>query len=410
MEKRSTPIGEVLSGLGIITASDVERALAHQRSRGGYFGDALVELGLVSVEQVKFGLADQYDLPYVRLHPETIDLAVARLVPAEWAREHLILPVLRDANRVTVILTVPPSEEELAAVRRFTKAEHIEAAVSTEETIRALLDAVHNGDTAAELPLQRWLAEALAVGATSFGVSARGDRIEGWYRVGGVVRRNLGGQWMTDLRHAVAPMPELRPGQVEDWPAILSTGGRMWRVECSAIRDVDALEWVARISAPLPVDSAQVPVPPALRERVAAALGKGPVTVSVCSDPGQVDRGVLEAVLTGLPAALTGSPVRTLHLVDRAVAVPTPALSVRLDKPLSEVLTSLQAFALEALTLDVRSFDAEDLATARRVAPLAVVRSSGSGSGDLHFDFDLCLRADGDDLLWTTDSPTDGAD
>ena len=67
-------IGEILKGLGRINEEDIETALEYQREHGGFFGAALVASGIVSEEEIEFGLASQFDLPYVFPDAEAVDL------------------------------------------------------------------------------------------------------------------------------------------------------------------------------------------------------------------------------------------------------------------------------------------------------------------------------------------------
>lgn len=60
-------------GLGRITEADVAKALEYQRLSGGFFGEALVACGLVSENEIEWGLASQFDLPYVFPDAEEIE-------------------------------------------------------------------------------------------------------------------------------------------------------------------------------------------------------------------------------------------------------------------------------------------------------------------------------------------------
>jgi type IV pilus assembly protein PilB len=402
MEKRSKPIGEILSALGRITAADVERALAHQRERGGFFGDALVELGILSADEVKFALADQYDIPFVHLRPESIDRAVAQMVPAEWAREHQLLPVLRDGNVVTVILTVPPTAEELEAVRRFTRAARVEAAVSTGETIEALIDAVHGESDAATVPLGEWLTRAIDVGSREIGLSVRAQRVGGWYRADGegVVRATISAGWKIELERVLSPFVKSGTGSVRSWPAMLAANGRLWRSECSAIETLDAAEYVFRLDTALPDEPLEAGAARELRQTVASLRRRGAVTLRAVSPEGAVPPGVLETALPGLPAALLGAGVRSLHLADRAVAIPPGVLSLQPAGSLAAALAALEAFAFDALVLDVERLEAADLEAACHAAPLVVFRDLDHLSRRLRADLDVCLRHE-QTLLWS---------
>ncbi len=72
-------IGDILAELRNLTAEQVEKALAYQRTQGVRFGEAAVALGYASKEDVLFALAQQFHYPYApeeqrKLSPELVAL------------------------------------------------------------------------------------------------------------------------------------------------------------------------------------------------------------------------------------------------------------------------------------------------------------------------------------------------
>lgn len=410
MQRQRKTVGEILVELGRITAGDVERALARQREVGGYFGDSLVALGLLTRDELKWTLAGQFDLPFVHLHPESIDAGVAAVVPAGWAREHLVLPVLRSGDAVTVVLDSPGDLEKLDAVRRYTGATEIEAALASPENIRELIDAVHGTpESTRPVPLARLLAEAVALGATAVGISVRPGRVAGWFRAGegGATYRPLGPAWAAELEAVVSPMtpPALSPVYaVRSWPAILTLAEGAWRVECHAMGRGEAVEWSATLGRPIPTAVAAAGLEDGLAGDLRAAACAGPVAVRVHpGDDGAAASGreILEAALAALPAAVYGPGVRSLHLSDRPVAVAPGQLYLLAREPLAEALAKAEPFALQALTLDVERLPEDALERALRVAPFVVFHSRAGEPPVLPAGFDLRLRLSGDVLLWS---------
>ena len=72
MGERRT-LGDILVSLGRVTEDDVATALAFQREHGGYFGEALLACGLLTRDELEWGLASQFDLPYVFPDADAID-------------------------------------------------------------------------------------------------------------------------------------------------------------------------------------------------------------------------------------------------------------------------------------------------------------------------------------------------
>ena len=80
-------IGQILQGLGRITQKDIATALEYQRENGGFFGQALVACGIVSEEELEFGLASQFDLPYLFPEADAVDLEACLLYTSDAADE-----------------------------------------------------------------------------------------------------------------------------------------------------------------------------------------------------------------------------------------------------------------------------------------------------------------------------------
>jgi protein-tyrosine kinase len=58
-------IGAILVEEGKLSAKEIDRVLDVQRAEGVRFGEAAVRLGLVTVDEVRFALAKQYDFPHL---------------------------------------------------------------------------------------------------------------------------------------------------------------------------------------------------------------------------------------------------------------------------------------------------------------------------------------------------------
>jgi protein-tyrosine kinase len=72
-------IGDIIAELRNLTADQVEKVLDRQRSSGVRFGEAAVDLGFASKEDVLFALSQQFHYPYApeeqrKLNPELVTL------------------------------------------------------------------------------------------------------------------------------------------------------------------------------------------------------------------------------------------------------------------------------------------------------------------------------------------------
>jgi type IV pilus assembly protein PilB len=140
-------IGELLLGEGRISPGELETALADARANRTRVGYSLVKLGIVSEQDLALVLARQHRLPAVDLERVTLDPKLLKLIPAELALKHLVLP-LRRVGRTLTVAMINPSDlgviDDLKFITRF----EIEPVIAGEFTLRRILDREY--DTADE--------------------------------------------------------------------------------------------------------------------------------------------------------------------------------------------------------------------------------------------------------------------
>ena len=124
---REGSLGSILYGSRIITEEDISSALEEQQRTGLRFGEALVGLGIVQQEDIDWALANQLDIPYVRLRKETVDPDAVRLVPAAVARKFALIPIILIGDELRIAIADPM---DVAAVAEVTRATGCSVAIS----------------------------------------------------------------------------------------------------------------------------------------------------------------------------------------------------------------------------------------------------------------------------------------
>lgn len=84
-------IGAILMDEGKLTASEAEQVLQRQRELGWRFGEAAIELNLITDADLRQALAKQYEFPYLVSGPE----GVSRELIAAWDPFHPVVEELR---------------------------------------------------------------------------------------------------------------------------------------------------------------------------------------------------------------------------------------------------------------------------------------------------------------------------
>src|SRR5256714_4463758 len=113
-------IGAILMDEGKLTPSDAEQVLKRQRELGWRFGEAAIELNLITDTDLREALAKQYEFPYLVAGPD----GVSKELVAAWDPFHPVVEELRTvrtqllirwfnpgAGRRTLAITSPCARE-----------------------------------------------------------------------------------------------------------------------------------------------------------------------------------------------------------------------------------------------------------------------------------------------------------
>jgi type IV pilus assembly protein PilB len=133
-------LGEVLLGAGLITAWQIEDALAKRGTTKKRLGQMLVELGYVNDDQIAKTLAHQLGLQLVDVKNAKIPENARRAIPAEKARERSILPLTIKNNELTVAMCDPLDWQTIQEIEFHTN-HKVQIVVSTEGSIAAGIEA-----------------------------------------------------------------------------------------------------------------------------------------------------------------------------------------------------------------------------------------------------------------------------
>ena len=97
-------IGAILMDEGKITAADAEQVLARQRELGWRFGEAAIELNLITDSDLRQALARQYEFPYLISGPD----GVSKELIAAWDPFHPVVEELRGVRTQLLIRWYSP--------------------------------------------------------------------------------------------------------------------------------------------------------------------------------------------------------------------------------------------------------------------------------------------------------------
>ncbi len=137
----SIRVGDLLLERGLITNEQLDQALAHQRAHASdkLLGEVLVELSLVSEEQVMAVLAEAYGVPYARLEPALVDPELVELLPREFLQQNVVVPMFLVRGVLTVAVAEPANVFLIEELARRT-GHQVQIVAGTHRTIAQTLE------------------------------------------------------------------------------------------------------------------------------------------------------------------------------------------------------------------------------------------------------------------------------
>jgi len=99
---------EILIREGIASPDTVKRALQVQMQTGEPIEEVLVEEGVITEWDLARTLVKHYKLPFMPLHRYSIPKQVLETMPAEFLREHAMIPLDRFGSTLTIAIARNP--------------------------------------------------------------------------------------------------------------------------------------------------------------------------------------------------------------------------------------------------------------------------------------------------------------
>jgi type IV pilus assembly protein PilB len=132
-------LGDLLIKEGLITKEQLDKALQEQRASGTRIGYNLVKLGFVQETEITKMLARQYRMPAVDLARFEVDPKIVKMIPADLALKHLVLPLKREGRTLTVAMADPTNLNVIDDLKFITRYD-IFPVIAGEYTLRQALE------------------------------------------------------------------------------------------------------------------------------------------------------------------------------------------------------------------------------------------------------------------------------
>ena len=121
MAKATRPtLIDVLLKKGLLGKKDAEKARENHRSNGENFTDTLVEMGLITREEVAKALADELQIPYIDLTSYELDPKAMEALPEGMVRKYRVVPLSLSGGVLTLATSDPLNVVTIDYIRATT--------------------------------------------------------------------------------------------------------------------------------------------------------------------------------------------------------------------------------------------------------------------------------------------------
>ena len=133
-------LGQLLLARGVVTAEQIDRALTEQREKGHskLLGELLIEMGYCTENQIAAALSEAYGVPYAQVNPKLCDPKAVELLPREFLEEHIVLPLFKVYDTLTVAVNEPTNVFLIDEIERISGC-RVQVVCATTKDIKATL-------------------------------------------------------------------------------------------------------------------------------------------------------------------------------------------------------------------------------------------------------------------------------
>lgn len=133
-------LGQLLLANGVVTPEQIDRALAEQKEKGHnkLLGELLVEMGYCTDNQIAAALSEAYGVPYAQVNPRLCDPKAVELLPREFLEEHIVLPLFKVYDALTVAVSEPTNVFLIDEIERISGC-RVQVVCATAKDIKSTL-------------------------------------------------------------------------------------------------------------------------------------------------------------------------------------------------------------------------------------------------------------------------------
>jgi type IV pilus assembly protein PilB len=136
VEKRRR-LGDLLVNAGLINQDQLQEAL-HTKKEDQKLGESLLEKGFISEQQLIEVLEIQLGIQQISLYRYPIDTSLMSIVPKDFARRNLLIPIKKEGNQLTVAMRDPMDYYAVDDLRLSTGFQIFQVIATRDEILTAI--------------------------------------------------------------------------------------------------------------------------------------------------------------------------------------------------------------------------------------------------------------------------------
>ena len=134
---------QLLREQGFVTDEQLDVASKSMREGNETTLDVLVASAVVSEDDVLGVIADQFGMKYVSIDPSAIDQEIVKTLDAELAHKYGVVPVMKDADTLTVALSDPMGFDAVDSLRYVMHGLDVQAVLAPAAEVKAAMDKLY---------------------------------------------------------------------------------------------------------------------------------------------------------------------------------------------------------------------------------------------------------------------------
>ncbi|MFZ5569896.1 MAG: GspE/PulE family protein [Thermodesulfobacteriota bacterium] len=140
--KNKKKLGEMLLEAGLLTESQLARAMGIHKKQNVKLGQVLVREGILSGSQIADTVSRQLKIEKYSPGTYPIDMNLAKVIPAEIAQKYQAAPLKKDRSLLKLAMTDPMDINAMDAIEVYTNTE-VEAVICTDKELNHLISSIY---------------------------------------------------------------------------------------------------------------------------------------------------------------------------------------------------------------------------------------------------------------------------